>query len=585
MSARAKAAITAAPPSNQELGEFQLIPLESLIPADDNLRHADPTDAAILSLAISIKEVGLLEPILVEPHPFEDGSYRIKAGERRFTACGVAGVDPVQCLVQPVTEDVRQSIFVVENVHREDLSPIELARGLKQMADAGATQRDIAQRSGMSQGHVSKLLGLLKLPKAAQEWVGSGQLTQEIATALAALPAAKAKELCSDGPPDEWRVRNAKAEIDREKRYAVAVKDAKEAGATLIDDPPQTYQQRSIEGEDADPVAVGVTYGTLAHVDAAEHASLECHVVYVTPQGRIQGACTNPDSHPAPEPKGAPSSSGAALQVRDVSANVLAAQAAEASLLPSYRKALAKADENPALALAFVARALFRDDDPWTTGEQAVEMLELSGTTDDPLEDLCTVAEDDAPAALVAFALRSYNADLVSLVSDVALGTPIDAVEQEQPASVASARRLVAFLQVVVPEDGIGNLEDIVTDFADTSEEVAGREDPMDGTGADAPTSTDAAAVQDEGDGGATEDEPSTKDDDPDASDDGLAAAAVTVLIVKGGKSTAPKFFRECSACGRLSGFNTNGGQAASRAQDHVNDDHGGAGEVVAAAA
>ena len=137
MAAKTKAAATA----QTELGDYQLIPLESIIPAEDNPRdpaRLDPTSPEILSMAISMKEVGVLEPLLVEPHPFEDRSYRIKAGGRRHVAAGVAGLSHAPCIIQAVSEEVRQTIFVVENVHREGLGPIEQARASSRWPTRGS---------------------------------------------------------------------------------------------------------------------------------------------------------------------------------------------------------------------------------------------------------------------------------------------------------------------------------------------------------------------------------------------------------------------------------------------------------------
>lgn len=576
----------AAKDTAEELGELKMIPLESLVPADDNPRHIVATDSDILSLALSMKEVGVRTPLSVEPHPFEDGSFRIKDGERRYTAAPLAGFTELPCHVQAVSETVRQSTFLVTQSQREALGPIEVAVGLKQMADAGASQREIADSTGISQGHISKLIKLLKLPAVARGWVQEGDLTQELAEIMAGLPKDAVATLCA-GPvaPSDFDIRAARVHAEAAKRIADAEKAAKDAGLKVVIDA-DVWQQDRIDGEQT-AVAVGGTYGTLAHVDKAEHAELDCHAVHIDTHGRTTPVCTEPDNHPAPEP---PDTAPDALVVREVTPSFLAAQSAEESLLPSYRKAIAESkpfgEANPELVMSFVAPALFRDSDPWDTAELAVGMLELSGTTDDPLDDLCTVAEDEPAAALIAFAIRSYNRSLRDVVEAVVETTPFEVLEQESALAVGGARRLIGYLQAACPDDGIGSLEQIIEDFAtvEGSDEVAPETvqsemtfDQEDEATVESVDEDVAETFHDEGptETGADASSPSSTDaeDAPAGGGDGTEAPVeptVEVFPDPKARGGAPKFLRRCSVCGQLPGFSTSEKFAMDRAKAHI---------------
>lgn len=562
-------------------GELMMIRLESLIPADDNVRsrgRIDPTSPEILEMAITMKSVGVLEPLLVEPHPDEDGSFRIKAGERRYVAAGVAGLEEVPCLNKAVDEITRQSIFNVENMQRETLSPIEQARSFNQLAKAGVAQRDIGKQVGVSQGHVSKTLGLLKLPEKAQEWVETGELTQELAFDMAKLPPTVAKDLCEKGLPRDCQITNARIEMEREARIASARRQIVAEGLTATEKHPETFWSPELikEGE-LTSVAVGSFHGTLSHVDREAHATEPCHVVFITRDGHLLPACTDPGRHPRPVEAAEDANdefggTRPALQVRDVTpptATELAQKACEESLLPAYRTAVtAELDSDD--VISFVATALFRDQDPHGTAQSAIKMLELAETTGDPLGDLATMADEsmnEAAQAMTAFAIRSYHEDLMWIIETAVNGTPLDVIEDQDRAGVANARRLLDFLRVVVPDAAVGTLEEIVTDFAvddiveaeivEDEDELTGGNDEVEVVQPDVVPDLDEETEVDE-----------TSPDEPEVVQSGEPP---TVEINKAGS----KFYRVCSACGPLTGFNTNEEAAQTRVADHLRDEHG----------
>lgn len=142
----------------------------------DNIRdHLTGID----DLADAIRSVGILTPLLVEDHP--DNGYVLVAGHRRLSAAVKAGVTVVPCrlLPGPIDPIDRLSIMLVENIQRENLTPLEEARAFGQLRDNDLTQREIAARVGRTQPHVSRRLALLDLTQVDQDRLAAGDLTVE----------------------------------------------------------------------------------------------------------------------------------------------------------------------------------------------------------------------------------------------------------------------------------------------------------------------------------------------------------------------------------------------------------------------
>jgi ParB family transcriptional regulator, chromosome partitioning protein len=134
-------------------------------------------DADIEELAASIREKGVLQPILVRPAMFA-GQYEIVAGERRWRAAALAGLRHMPALVRSLSDAEVLEIAIVENVQRVDLSPIEEAEGYRALIDRfGRTQAEVAQVVGKSRVHVANALRLLQLPETVKEMVREGRLT------------------------------------------------------------------------------------------------------------------------------------------------------------------------------------------------------------------------------------------------------------------------------------------------------------------------------------------------------------------------------------------------------------------------
>lgn len=142
---------------------------------------------ALAELADSIREVGVLQPIVVRPAATA-GRYQIVMGERRFRASGLAGRPSIPAIVRETSDDNLLRDALLENLHREQLNPLEEAAAYKQLLDDfGATHDQLAQRVGKSRAHVSNTLRLMNLPARVQARVAAGVLSAGHARALLSL--------------------------------------------------------------------------------------------------------------------------------------------------------------------------------------------------------------------------------------------------------------------------------------------------------------------------------------------------------------------------------------------------------------
>ncbi|MBR6187006.1 MAG: ParB/RepB/Spo0J family partition protein [Clostridia bacterium] len=156
---------------------------------DQPRREFDPS--SLQTLADSIREAGVLQPLLVVE---KGGRYQIVAGERRFRAARIAGLDTVPCIVRDFSAEEQLEAALIENIQREDLNPIEEAAAVKQFMDTcGYTQEQAAKKLGKSRPAVANLLRLLSLPDSIRQDVIAGRLTAGHARVLAGLEDEQAK--------------------------------------------------------------------------------------------------------------------------------------------------------------------------------------------------------------------------------------------------------------------------------------------------------------------------------------------------------------------------------------------------------
>ena len=168
-----------------EAGTVRLVPVSALSAGEHQpRRHFRPE--ALAELADSVRQKGVLQPILVER--VGEASYRIVAGERRFRAAQLAGLGEVPVLVRSFTEAERLEVALIENVQREDLSPMEEAAAYQQLiALSGLSQDELARRVGKKRSTVTNALRLLKLPAAMQGSVDRGEMSAGHARAILSL--------------------------------------------------------------------------------------------------------------------------------------------------------------------------------------------------------------------------------------------------------------------------------------------------------------------------------------------------------------------------------------------------------------
>jgi ParB family chromosome partitioning protein len=142
-------------------------------------------DEALHELAASIREVGVLQPLVVRP--LAEGRYELIAGERRLRASRLAGLKQVPIIIRPTTDQAALEIALIENIQREDIGAMECARAYRQlMSEFGLTQEQVADKVGKARTSVANTVRLLKLPPKIQDGLETGRITEGHARALLA---------------------------------------------------------------------------------------------------------------------------------------------------------------------------------------------------------------------------------------------------------------------------------------------------------------------------------------------------------------------------------------------------------------
>jgi ParB family chromosome partitioning protein len=196
-------------------GPPSVLPLAALRPGVYQPRTR-MDEGSLYELAQSIKSQGVMQPILVRPVA-EPGHYEIIAGERRFRAAQLAGLDEVPVLVKPVADEAAAVMALIENIQREDLNPLEEAQGLQRLVrDFGLTHEQAAQAVGRSRSAASNLLRLLNLAASVQQMLLAGDLEMGHARALLALPAAEQVMAAQEVAAKKLSVREAERLVARQ---------------------------------------------------------------------------------------------------------------------------------------------------------------------------------------------------------------------------------------------------------------------------------------------------------------------------------------------------------------------------------
>ena len=176
------------------------VPIAFIAPNPRNPRRSF-ADADLADLAQSIREHGIVQPVVVRPTADAE-HYEIIAGERRWRAAQRAGVTDVPVIIRDVDDRVALELAIIENVQRADLNPVEEANGYQQLIDEhNYTQADLAQVIGKSRSHVANTLRLLKLPTVIQDLLVDGTLSAGHARTLVTAedPAGLAKRIVEEG--------------------------------------------------------------------------------------------------------------------------------------------------------------------------------------------------------------------------------------------------------------------------------------------------------------------------------------------------------------------------------------------------
>lgn len=183
------------------------VPLERYVPIEFVSRNPrNPrrifTEAELEDLAQSIREHGIVQPVVVRPAPENREQYELIAGERRWRAAQRAGLTEIPVIVRDVDDRVALELAIIENVQRADLNPVEEAMGYQLLIDEhDYTQADLAQVIGKSRSHVANTLRLLKLPTEVQGLINEGALTAGHARTLITMdnPTAVAERIVKEG--------------------------------------------------------------------------------------------------------------------------------------------------------------------------------------------------------------------------------------------------------------------------------------------------------------------------------------------------------------------------------------------------
>jgi ParB family chromosome partitioning protein len=204
---------------------FQELPVEAIVPNPFQPRE-EFDEGGIASLADSIEQVGVLQPILVRPA--ESGAYQLIAGERRWRAAQQAGLTVIPAIVREVQDVGALEQAVIENLHRQDLNALEEAAAYQQLIDDfGFTQEQLALRVGKSRPAVANTLRLLNLPPAIQGLLIDGLLAAAHARAL--LPVedrADQQALAEEAVAEGWSVRQVEQAVKDRARRAESDKGA-----------------------------------------------------------------------------------------------------------------------------------------------------------------------------------------------------------------------------------------------------------------------------------------------------------------------------------------------------------------------
>ena len=211
------------PTAAEDKKESQLKELKlSDIIRDEEQPRREFDQAALEALAVSIKEHGVLQPIVVTR---EEGKYKIVAGERRWRAAKIAGLDKIPVIIRTLDSQNRLELSIIENAQREDLSPLELATAYAKLGSQfNLSTEDIAAKVGKSETTIQNYVHLLNLPDFAKQIMAKEKLTEGVMRPLVSRDEATIKQVLPKIVKEGWTARQV-------ERYFAATKKKSSAAA------------------------------------------------------------------------------------------------------------------------------------------------------------------------------------------------------------------------------------------------------------------------------------------------------------------------------------------------------------------
>lgn len=200
---------------DERVSDLRYIKLASIMPDPDQPRR-EFDDDALVELSESIKEHGVLQPVVVRPHG--DG-YMIVAGERRFRASKLAKLDRIPALVRTLSGQHRLELSLIENIQRRDLNPLETATAYLKLRDQfNLTLDDIGKRVGKTSAAIANTMRLLRLPVAVRDVVARGELSEGQARSLTSLPEEEILRVVPRIIKEQWSARTIERYVSNYKK-------------------------------------------------------------------------------------------------------------------------------------------------------------------------------------------------------------------------------------------------------------------------------------------------------------------------------------------------------------------------------
>ncbi len=239
---------TPAEPAEPAKGELDEIPLGQIVRSRYQPRQ-DFDEELLAELAASIKAQGLMQPIVVRARPL--GGYELIAGERRWRAAELAGLERIPAVIKDVGDEQASAMALIENIQREDLNPLEEAVALERLRkEFELTQQEVADAVGKSRAAVANLMRLLNLSTAVQNLLRNGDLEMGHARALLSLDADDQERLAGQVVEHQLSVRETEALVKRHQNPLPKHKPAPR---------PKDADTQALERDLADKVGAPVT--------------------------------------------------------------------------------------------------------------------------------------------------------------------------------------------------------------------------------------------------------------------------------------------------------------------------------------